>query len=130
MDCKTCGKPTVLFEHSTTLVGYCDPCPKGYGNHDDNCVGATYRCADLHNTFVWVRNTCECGWKGKATCGCHNNTPKVELNNWKGQAKEASDKWQQERKSMTPSQVSGRINEIVGMNEQRRAEAFTPSKNG
>lgn len=40
--------------------------------HNDNCLTRVYRCLDGHQTVIGRRRRCpECGWVGKATCGCH-----------------------------------------------------------
>lgn len=74
MNCR-CGKLFVCHTGTgTTLVGYYSP--PGH-NHDDNCRKRAYFCADGHVTRIRRVNVCQtegCGWKGKATCFCHEGT--------------------------------------------------------
>jgi hypothetical protein len=70
--CPTCSAP--FIEHNgliQTLVGYNSP--PGH-DHDDNCLGATYTCANGHETSLAFQRRCStpgCDWKGKDECFCH-----------------------------------------------------------
>jgi hypothetical protein len=69
--CSEChARMTKGFMEGHTLVGY------GRGEcgrmHDDNCLSDLYTCPNGHRAVVFLRRSCECGWKGKQSCECHD----------------------------------------------------------
>lgn len=77
--CVECGKVMSSHGYTTTLVGSGNSgCPLGR-SHDDNCQKHDMRCGNGHHRMVSLRRTCECGWKGKLTCLCHEGE-KLEAN--------------------------------------------------
>lgn len=69
--CSECGAPMYGDGLITqTIVGYGRAeCGR---SHDDNCRIQIYLCPHGHQRRVSKRNSCECGWKGKTTCFCHD----------------------------------------------------------
>lgn len=78
LKCLECGEPMGSLGYSTTLVGYGNQICSAGRRHDDNCRVHTMRCPNGHQRFVAQRQVCPCGWKGKATCFCHQGE-KVEF---------------------------------------------------
>lgn len=71
LKCLECVELMASHGYGTTLVGVDrDSCPLGKV-HDDNCRAYRMRCPNHHERMVQQRQVCECGWKGKLTCFCH-----------------------------------------------------------
>lgn len=77
--CPECGGKFVeRGSESTTLLGYFGNTCSAGRQHDDNCLVRGYACENGHVTYLSVRRTCPCGWKGKEQCFCHGKAPRNE----------------------------------------------------
>lgn len=72
MNCPQCNEKLTKTDdyEMSTMVGYFSNCPLG-NTHDDNCLTRSYSCVNEHVLTLSKHRSCECGWKGKETCFCH-----------------------------------------------------------